>query len=123
MAYSCNINTDATYSLESDLSILESKLSVYHKTQGNNIGTPATRLEIRAATTENIINFLIALILIPFTDLEMAHINLGDKTLSIIADRSEINDYFSRVIDLNKSSCGLLGREIVLKHTAQTASA
>ena len=48
------------------------------------------------------------------TDMEMVHINFGDKELLIIADRTEINEYFSLVIDSKKSSCGLLGREIVL---------
>ena len=63
MAYNSVINTEANRSSESDLSVLDSKGSIYDKGSGRNIGTPATRLDITAATTENIVSFIIAFIL------------------------------------------------------------
>lgn len=115
MAYNSVINTEANRSSESDLSVLDSKVSIYDKGSGRNIGTPATRLDITAATTENIVSFIIAFILLSFTDMEVVHINFGDKELLIIAERSEIDDYFSCAIQSNQAKCvpGMLGREIV----------
>lgn len=73
MAYYGVIDTETNHSSIFNRSVLDSELSIFDNDNHLNIGK-AGQTTISVATTQNMISFIVALILLPFTDMEMRHI-------------------------------------------------